>query len=96
VSFLRKEILGQILLKAASFPSLPDAALKMLKLIKNKDANIEQIEKILRYEPGLTANVLKLANSPFFGIPKKVSNVKQAVMLLGFRRLANLFSKQGI
>ena len=87
---MKKEVIGQILLKVASFPSLPDAALKMLKLIKSKDTKIEQVEKILRYEPGLTANVLKLANSPFFGIPQKVSNVRQAVMLLGFKRITNL------
>ena len=87
---MRKSIVGQILLNVASFPSLPDAALKMLKLLEKKDVTIQEIEKIMRYDPGLTANVLKLANSPFFGVPQKVGSLKQAVIMIGFKRLANL------
>ena len=85
-----KDILGQILLKMASFPSLPSVTMKILRLLENKDTNIHEVVKILRYEPGLTANVLKLANSPFFGIPQKVDTLKQAVILLGTKRLSNL------
>ena len=87
---MNKEILGQILLKMSSFPSLPTAATKMLRLLDKEDVDIKQVEKILRYEPGLTANVLKLANSPFFGIPQKVGSLNQAVILLGLKRVAQL------
>lgn len=87
---MRKSVLGQILLNVASFPSLPDAVFKILKLLEKDDVNINEIEKIMRYEPGLTANVLKLANSPFFGVPQQVGSLNQAVIMIGFKRLANL------
>lgn len=73
-----------------SFPSMPGAALKLLNLADAPSATIQQIEDALRQDPGLTANVLKLANSAYFGIPSKIGSVRQAVMLLGLNRLVQM------
>jgi putative nucleotidyltransferase with HDIG domain len=54
------------------------------------DVSIKEIEEILRHDPGLSANVLRLANSAFFGLSKKVGSLKQAVMLLGIERFAQI------
>ena len=53
-------------------------------------ARFFHLEEIIRYDPGLTANILKLTNSAYFGIPLKVSSVKQAMTLLGWKRLLQL------
>jgi putative nucleotidyltransferase with HDIG domain len=79
-----------ILAKVKSFPSMPGAAEKLLKLFDNPDTTAAQIEQILRYDQGLTANLLKLTNSAYFGLPCKVGSVKQAVVLLGWKRLVQL------
>ena len=76
--------------KLSSFPSMPGAAVKLLALIDDPDLNVSQIEKILRQDPGLTANLLRLANSAYFGIPSKVGSVRQAVLLLGLKRLIQM------
>lgn len=76
------------LLKA--FPSMPGAAVKLLALIEDPEVNVARIEKILRQDAGLTANLLKLANSAYFGIPSKVGSVRQAVLLLGLKRLIQM------
>ena len=73
-----------------SFPSMPGAAVKLLALIDDPDMNVSQIEAILRHDAGLTANVLKLANSAYFGIPGKVGSVRQAVLILGIKRLIQM------
>ena len=62
----------------------------MLALLEQPDTEISEIEEVLRYDPGLTANILKLANSAYFGIPSKIGSLKQAVMVLGFKRLIQL------
>jgi putative nucleotidyltransferase with HDIG domain len=69
---------------------MPEAGAKMLSLLEEPDTEIYEIEEILRYDPGLTANILKLANSAYFGIPSKIGSLKQAVMVLGFKRLTQL------
>ncbi len=82
--------LYQILSKVKAFPTMPEAGAKMLALLEEPDTEISEIEEILRYDPGLTANILKLANSAYFGIPSKIGSLKQAVMVLGFKRLTQL------
>ena len=69
---------------------MPGAALKLLNLADAPSATIQQIEDALRQDPGLTANVLKLANSAYFGFPAKIGSVRQAVMLLGLNRLVQM------
>lgn len=73
-----------------SFPSMPGAAVKLLALIDDPDVSVSQIEDILRKDAGLTANILKLANSAYFGIPSKVGSVRQAVLILGLKRLIQM------
>jgi putative nucleotidyltransferase with HDIG domain len=82
--------LKQISSLLKSFPSMPGAAVKLLALIDDPEINVGQIEKILRHDAGLTANLLKLANSAYFGIPSKVGSVRQAVLLLGLKRLIQM------
>jgi putative nucleotidyltransferase with HDIG domain len=82
--------LDQINAFVKTFPGMPAAALKLLALVDEPDVRVPQIEVILRQDPGLTANLLKLANSAYFGIPSKVGSVRQAVILLGLKRLTQM------
>ncbi|MGD8880356.1 MAG: HDOD domain-containing protein [Desulfobacterales bacterium] len=82
--------LNQILSKVKSIPTMPEAGTKMLSLLEEPDTEISEIEESLRYDPGLTANILKLANSAYFGIPSKIGSLRQAVVVLGFKRLVQL------
>ena len=69
---------------------MPGAAVKLLALVDDPDMSVSQIEAILRHDAGLTANLLKLANSAYFGIPTKVGSVRQAVLILGLKRLIQM------
>ncbi len=73
-----------------AFPGMPGAAVKLLALIDDPAMRVSQIERILRHDAGLTANVLRLANSAYFGIPSKVGSIRQAVILLGLKRLIQM------
>jgi len=81
-----KEIISNI----RSFPSMPATGAKMLTMLQDPETSVNEIENVLRHDPGLTGNVLKLANSAYFGIPSKVSSVRQAVLLLGLKKLIQL------
>ncbi len=82
--------LKQIMSKVRSFPSMPATGARMLKMLEDPETSVDEIEDVLRHDPGLTGNVLKLANSAYFGIPSKVSSVRQGVLLLGLKRLIQL------
>ena len=80
----------QIIMKVSSFPSMPRAGIKLRALLAEENVSVDEIEAILRHDPGLAANVLRLANSAFFGLRKKVGTLKHAVMLLGVKRFAQI------
>ena len=84
------DIPDKILEKVSAFPNMPKAGLKLRALLCEEDVSIDKIEKILRHDPGLAANVLRLANSAFFGVPAKVTTLKQAVVLLGVKRFSKI------
>ncbi len=87
---MNEPILKSITAKIRSFPSMPATGAKMLNMLEDPETSVVEIEDVLRHDPGLTGNVLKLANSAYFGIPSKVSSVKQGVLLLGLKRLIQL------
>jgi putative nucleotidyltransferase with HDIG domain len=90
MSQTNKNIPDNIMKEVSSFPSMPRTGFKLRVLINKVDVSIKEIEEILRHDPGLSANVLRLANSAFFGLSKKVGSLKQAVMLLGIERFAQI------
>ncbi len=79
-----------IIAKVELFPSLPGATTKLLSLLDDSNAAVAEIEEILRMDPGLTANVLKLSNSAYFGFSSEIGSVQKAIVLLGAKRLMQL------
>ncbi|MGD9044785.1 MAG: HDOD domain-containing protein [Desulfobacterales bacterium] len=79
--------LYRVMLDVEAFPGMPVTAAKLLPLLDKSDSSVTDIENILKYDPGLTGNILKLTNSAYFGIPTRISSVKQAIVLLGWKRL---------
>ena len=79
-----------IIAKVEALSSLPGATTKLLSLLDDSNAAVAEIEEILRMDPGLTANVLKLSNSAYFGFPSEIGSVYKAIVLLGAKRLIQL------
>jgi putative nucleotidyltransferase with HDIG domain len=79
-----------VMTKVNAFPSMPGAAAKLLDLLDDPDTSLDQVEQVLRFDPSLTANILKLANSAYFGFPAKIGSIRQAVVLLGSKRLLQI------
>ncbi len=64
--------------------------------MSNPEIPVEKIASIIEKDTGLTSTVLKTANSSFYGLSKKVSTVKQAISVLGYRTLERIFLTQTI
>ena len=93
---VKNDISEKIEMKISAFPSMPQAVVKLRALLKEKDVPISEIEQILRHDPGLATNVLRLANSAYFGLSTTVRSLKQAVMLLGVKRFAQIAVSAGM
>jgi len=87
---MKPEYLERIMAKIDAFPSIPGSTVKLLKMLEDSETSVQAIEDVLRLDPGMTANVLKLTNSAYIGLTSKVGSVKRAVMLLGLKKIKQL------
>lgn len=67
-----------------------DVAGKVMALLDDPDSAMSDLSDIIRHEPALTANVLKLANSAYFGLPGKIDDARQAIVYLGMTQVIDL------
>ncbi len=76
--------------KVEDLPSLPHTLHKVLEGLDSVSASAKTLEGIIREDPVLTAKILKMANSPFYGIQGEVSSIAKAVVVLGFEEVRSL------
>jgi len=86
----------EIISKALSIPQMPMPVQKVLASIGDPESDLRQLAKIIEYDPGLTVNVLRMANSSLFGGAGKVSTVREALMRLGLHRVYQLVIASGV
>ena len=66
-----------------SLPTLPSLYVEIMEELRSPNASIQKTGKIISKDVGMTAKVLQLVNSAFFGLPRHVSSPGQAVALIG-------------
>jgi len=71
-------------------PTLPVVALRIGEVVHSKNASVVQVAEILRGDPATSAKLLRLVNSPYFGIPGGVADVARAIPFIGFTTLYQL------
>ncbi len=64
-------------------PALPESVQAVERVYQNSESTFEDFTKIIEKDPLLSANILKVVNSPLFGLPRKIVSISQAVSLLG-------------
>lgn len=79
-----------ILRKTTDLPALPNATLKVVQLTGGGEATSRSIADAIGLDQALSSKVLRLANSSFYGMPRKVAALNEAVMVLGFRTVRHI------
>ncbi len=87
-AFMMKELLDndalkQVISKIDSLPSVPSLYVELMEELKSEDASIAKVGDIIAKDMGLTAKMLKLVNSAFFGLPQHIASPAKAASLLG-------------
>ena len=79
-----------IIKRSASIPSIPMVATRCYEMTQNSDCDYNKLVELLGTDPGIAASILRLANSPLFGVTRQVSSLKHAITLLGVKRIREL------
>ncbi len=78
------------MLENYELPSFPKSVMKVLELLREPDAPISDISKLIEADPGMHVTVLKTVNSAAFGLSRKIGNIQHAISLLGRNRLESI------
>lgn len=71
-------------------PVKPEILTNLQNLMAEDEPDIEEVASLISCDVGLSAAILKIINSPFYGMNRKVSEIKQAVMMLGLKTINSL------
>jgi HD-like signal output (HDOD) protein len=78
-----------ILHRAGELPALPRAAVHILSVIDDPRTTATSLEKAVAMDQALTAKILRIANSPFYGAAREIRTVSEAIVRLGFVTIRN-------
>lgn len=87
---MQEEIIERIILKTVDIPSLPPIAMKVMGLIQDDYASLKTLEDIISRDQGFATRLLRIANSPYYGRDRKIEDIPQAILLIGFETLKSL------
>ena len=76
--------------KIGKLPTLPGVAIKILQATQRETPSIKEISDIISTDAPLSAKVLQVVNSPFYGLANKISSVSHAMTYLGLNSVKNL------
>lgn len=82
--------LKKLVTRFSTLPSLPTLYLQMEQVIQSEGSSIGRIAEIISQDVSMTAKVLQLANSAYFGLPRTVNNPTEAVNFIGLKALEAL------
>jgi HD-like signal output (HDOD) protein len=74
---------------SGELPALPKAACHIMAVIEDPHTTATSLEKALAMDQALTAKVLRIANSPFYGAVREIRTVSEAIVRLGFVAIRN-------
>jgi HD-like signal output (HDOD) protein len=84
---LSTETFDRLVERAGELYSLPAVTLEVLDLTSNPDVDLRQLKACIERDPALTVRILRVVNSSLFGLSSSVSDLNQAIALLGCRPL---------
>ena len=76
--------------KIGSLPTLPDIVVRLMQTVNNPTVSSSDIADLISRDISLSAKILRLANSAFYGMPKTITTLNSAIVLLGLRVIATI------
>ncbi|GEM_PF-139344 len=90
------KINARILKSIKSLPAFPITIKKINRMISHPDYSAKELAGVIKYDQSITANILRMCNSAYFGLRHKVDNVQDAILYLGRENLVRAVLAAGI
>ncbi|MFH0911333.1 MAG: HDOD domain-containing protein [Planctomycetota bacterium] len=80
----------RLLEKIEELPTLPDVVARVNQLVNSESATAGHVNAVISRDMALSAKVLRMANSSFYGFSRRITSITHAVVILGFKTIRNL------
>jgi HD-like signal output (HDOD) protein len=88
--------LDELFADAHLLPTVPKVVFDLIELLRSEDTSIPTVARKLELDQVLSARVLRMVNSPYFGLRRKIVSIQDAIQLLGFSAVRSLVVSSGL
>jgi len=88
-------MLEKIIQSVKSIPAFPSVVHKIMLMVTQEDYLVADLVKLIEYDQSITANILKISNSAYFGTRHKIKTIHDAVVYLGQQNLIHVVQTAG-
>ncbi len=85
-----EQLIGEI----ASLRPMPQIANQIITLVEDPKTSVSTVAEVIVYDPAITANVLRICNSAYYSLPRRVESVSEAVGFLGLNQIVDMVMMQ--
>ncbi|MBI5194295.1 MAG: HDOD domain-containing protein [Nitrospirae bacterium] len=86
----RMTTVDDVILSSCEIPPMPNVAHQILVMVADPNTTSEKLQKAISVDQALATRILKIANSPFYGVPRTIRTLSTAIMILGFGMIRNI------
>lgn len=86
----KKEKTELVLSNVYNLPAIPAIMIEITKLLEKSTTTTSELAKVIGKDQGIASKVLSIANSPLYGLPRKVSTIDFAILIIGFEDIKNI------
>ena len=81
--------LDAIISRVEDLPPLPNIVVKLLHASRDPSVSTREMVELIKHDPALTIKVLRLCNSSYYGLPRKINSIQEALVYIGTDTLVN-------
>jgi HD-like signal output (HDOD) protein len=79
-----------LLKKFKDMKTLPHVAIRLTKLLSDEKSTMQEFERLIKMDPTLVLRLLRVVNSPYYGVREKIDSISRAVVFVGMKSLRNM------
>jgi HD-like signal output (HDOD) protein len=84
------EVLNTLKGEVDKLPSLPHVVTRVIQITNSPTSSADEVAKLIENDISMGGQILKLANSSYYGIPKTIASIRNAIVILGFDTIRSL------
>ena len=92
----RGERLKRIVQRVEGLPTLPPVLGKMNQMMLDPKTTAKDVANLIASDPAVTARILKVVNSAFYGFPSRISTITHAIVILGFNTVKSIILSSSV